>query len=151
MKTDKDILKTKHPQVDEIVKVLTKINEKSVNSNKHGYTSIRIGDAYVYLKENEEEDQEYYPVTGNGELFLHIGDPKGAIYISSTIVPKFLQFKDNFGRIKNGRYFKAEEILSIRLFNDAYEKITNKLIEWEKYHNDIENENKKQIELLKSI
>lgn len=151
MKTNKDILKTQNPQVNEIVAVMEKINKQSVNSDKQGYTSVRIGDAYVYLQENEKEDQEYYPTTGNGEVFLHIGDPKGSIYISNTIMPKHLQFKDNFGRIQHGRHFKAEEILSIRLFNDAYERIINKLIKWEKYHNDIKENNKKQIALLQSI
>lgn len=149
MKTNKDVLKTRQPQVDEIVEVMERINNESINSDKQGYTSVRIGDAYVYLKENENED--HYPTTGNGQVFLHIGDPKGAIYIANTIIPRYLQFKDNFGRIDHGRYFKAEEILSIRLFNDAYEKVINKLIEWEKYHNNIKKENEKQIALLQSI
>ena len=146
MKTNKQILK-QSKEVEEITEVMEKIN-KSVDSAK-GYTSIRIGNASVHLKENEES--EHFSEIGDGELFLHLGDSNGAIYISSTIVPRFLQFEDDFGRIKHGRYFKKEEIVSIRLFDDAYERVINKLIEFKKYNNDIKKKNEEQQALLQSI
>lgn len=135
MKTNKTILKNPTSDVGEVLNALRRVNnELLANDEIMGVYSVRIGSADVYLKENEKDDTKF-PVKGHGEFFFHLNanEPK-LFYISDTIGRRRIKFINNRGQLDHGRYFNEDEIIALKLFDDAYEIIQNKLIEIREYN-----------------
>lgn len=144
MKTNKQVLKG--TDTSEIIKVCEKISQKTKLTQTGGYGSVRIGT--VYVKMSEDEHRNVVDEVQHGYLFLHIGaDEKGFLYVTE------ISFFDDYAHMgmKSGKYITEDDIISIKLFEDAYESIVNKIISINKYCNNVENNNKKQIALMKTI
>lgn len=116
----------KSSDVHEVINALKKINQKLVeNPDIVGVYSVRIGFAYVYVKENENETEDFLSTKGHGELFFKLNqENENKLFYIYAICKESINFFDGRGRLSHGRYFTEDEITSIRLFNDA-----NKLIE----------------------
>lgn len=145
MKTNKTIFQ-QSKDVVEIIDACEKISQSTKLTQRGGYSSVQIGTAYVYIKENE--DTEIYDNIQYAQLYLHIGkDEKGFLRANG------IKFFDNtaYGGIREAKYVNKDNIASIRLFEDAYERIMNKIIAIDKYCNDIDVTNKKQVALMETI
>ena len=146
MRSNKEIIKNQHSQVSEIVTALTKVSKQSKFQKTGGYGSVRIGNIYVKLSENEHKN--VVKSEQLGDLYLHIGrDEKGCLSVGN------IEFFDStaYGGMRTGKHITEDDIISIRLFSDAYQRIINKIISINKYCNDIENTNKEQIAKISTI
>lgn len=146
MKSNKEIIKNQHSQVSEIVTALTKVSKQSKLQKIGGYGSVRVGNVYVKLSEDEHRD--VVKSEQLGDLYLHIGrDEKGVLYVTN------LSFFDDYAHMgmRSGKYVTKDDIISIRLFDDAYQRIVNKIISINKYCNNTENINKEQIAKISTI
>lgn len=152
MKTNKSILKNPTSDVGEVLNALRKVNNELLNNDEIvGVYSVRIGSAEVYLKENEKDDTKF-SVRGSGEFFFHLNanEPK-LFYISDTICRRHIKFINNRGQLDHGRYFNEDEIIALKLFDDAYEIIQNKLIEIREYNAERIRTNREQAAKISSV
>ena len=129
-------------QKTEIIDVCDKLNANSIQ----GTFSVRIGYAYVYVPENDKEDAIYDTIQYT-DIYLHLGDAKGSLYATQT---KNIDMTC-YGGIKSGRYVNKENLVSIQLFNNAYERIRNKMIEKQNYHCKQYKTNKEQLKKIASL
>lgn len=145
MKTNKHIFQ-QSKDVVEIINACEKISQSTKLTQRGGYNSVRIGTAYIYIEENEKT--EIYDNIQYGDLYLHIGkDTKGFLRINGI---KF--FDDTaYGGVREAKYVNEDNIVSIRLFKDAYERIINQIIAINKYCNETDVTNKKQVALMQTI
>jgi hypothetical protein len=132
----------------EVIETLKTIVDRVNEDDKiYGDFSVRIGNAHVYIKENE--NSKLYETTQWGNFYLNFN--KKDYFFVADHTCHFISYFDSVGRLVHSKSINGNDILHIQLFDDAYQRICDKLKEIVAYNNKTYKNNENILKVVDSM